>query len=59
MGTESDQNPPPELDAIVDQVLAYSPKAAKPEEGQKRRGARSSGAPDVLFSRRKKPPAED
>ena len=49
---------PPKLDAIVDQVLAYNPKGAKPDAKPNRRGTRSD-TPDVLFSRRKKPPAKD
>ena len=39
---------PPELDAIVDKVLAYNPKDAKTVAKQKRR-ARDNGAPTNYF----------
>lgn len=50
---------PPKLDTIVDRVLAYNPKDGKVRAKRKRRADAGSAEPRVLFSRRKKPPAED
>ena len=58
MGAESDQKSPPELDAIVDRVLAYDPKKAKAAEKRKA-GSGKNESPTVYFSRPEKPPADD
>ena len=54
MTASAPPKPPPELDAIVDRVLAYRPKDAKPATDEPKRQNRT-----VYFSRRKRPPADD
>ena len=51
--------PPPELDAIVDRVLAYRPKDATPPAKPKRPPGGVAEDKPPLYQRRSAPPADD
>lgn len=57
MGTPTDPpKPPPELEDMVDRVLAYRPKGAKPVPKPKR--TRNTDAPIEVFALKRKPPTK-